>query len=113
MLAQAILNQAMSELEELEELFAHDLAPEPQESAVGFKLLAADVATIQKAHSERELADQRARFESELAKQSAVLRASLQQNFSKAMELFQEGRERGHQKVSGWFDFDADTAAQV
>ena len=34
-----------------------------------------------------------------MAKQSAVLRASLQQNFSKAMELFQEGRERGHQKV--------------
>ena len=62
----------------------------------------------QRAHSERELADLRARFESELAKQSAVLRASLQQNFSKAMELFQEGRERGHQKVSGWFDFDAD-----
>ena len=30
-MAQAILNQAMSELEELEELFAHDLAPEPQE----------------------------------------------------------------------------------
>ena len=34
-----------------------------------------------------------------MAKQSAVLRASLQQNFSKAMELFQEGRECGHQKV--------------
>ena len=56
----------------------------------------------QRTHSERELADLRARFESELAKQSAVLRASLQQNFSKAMELFQEGRERGHQKVKYW-----------